>query len=120
MDDKVIKKYLKRADKGGATNLYRKRFRYDKQVGDLDLDISEFDIVELIENVFELLEMKAEKKKITLSFENYHLLPNYVRGDKDRIQQIIENLIVNSIKYGKIGGETEVAVVNLTKGANPH
>jgi two-component system phosphate regulon sensor histidine kinase PhoR len=44
-----------------------------KQVGDLDLDISEFDIVELIENVFELLEMKAEK--ITLSFENY-LLPN--------------------------------------------
>jgi two-component system phosphate regulon sensor histidine kinase PhoR len=38
-----------------------------------------------------------------------------VRGDKDRIQQIIENLIVNSIKYGKIGGETEVAVVNLTK-----
>jgi two-component system phosphate regulon sensor histidine kinase PhoR len=37
----------------------------------LDLDISEFDIVELIENVFELLEMKAEKKKITLSFENY-------------------------------------------------
>jgi two-component system phosphate regulon sensor histidine kinase PhoR len=38
-----------------------------------------------------------------------------MRGDKDRIQQIIENLIVNSIKYGKIGGETEVAVVNLTK-----
>jgi two-component system phosphate regulon sensor histidine kinase PhoR len=30
-----------------------------------DLDISEFDIVEF-ENVFELLEMKAEKKKITL------------------------------------------------------
>jgi two-component system phosphate regulon sensor histidine kinase PhoR len=37
-----------------------------------------------------------------------------VRGDKDRIQQIIENLIVNSIKYGKLC-ETEVAVVNLTK-----
>jgi two-component system phosphate regulon sensor histidine kinase PhoR len=50
--------------------------------------------------------------------ENYRLrtttFTNYVRGDKDRIQQIIENLIVNSIKYGKLG-ETEVAVVNLTK-----
>jgi two-component system phosphate regulon sensor histidine kinase PhoR len=34
------------------------------EVGDLDLDISEFDIVELIENVFELLEMKAEKRRI--------------------------------------------------------
>jgi two-component system phosphate regulon sensor histidine kinase PhoR len=51
------------------------------EVGDLDLDISEFDIVELIENVFELLEMKAEKRKLR-SFENYHLLPNYVRETK--------------------------------------
>ena len=38
-----------------------------------------------------------------------------MRGDRDRIQQIVENLIVNSIKYGKTGGATEVAVVNLTK-----
>jgi two-component system phosphate regulon sensor histidine kinase PhoR len=58
--------------------------------------------------------MKAEKKKITLSFENYHLLPNYVRGDKDRIQQIIENLIVNSIKYGKMVVKLRLRV-NLTK-----
>jgi two-component system phosphate regulon sensor histidine kinase PhoR len=119
MDDKVIrKKYLKRADKGVERLIYIVNdldMISKLEVGDLNLDISEFDIVELIENVFELLEMKAEKKKITLSFENYHLLPNYVRGDKDRIQQIIENLIVNSIKYGKVGGETEVAVVNLTK-----
>jgi two-component system phosphate regulon sensor histidine kinase PhoR len=43
--------------------------------------------------------MKADKK-ITLAFENYHILPNFVRADKDRIQQVIENLIVNSIKYG--------------------
>jgi two-component system phosphate regulon sensor histidine kinase PhoR len=57
--------------------------------------------------------MKAEKKKITLSFENYHLLPNYVRGDKDRIQQIIENLIVNSIKYGKM--VVKLRLRNLTK-----
>jgi signal transduction histidine kinase len=36
----------------------------------------------------------------------------FVRADKDRIQQVIENLIVNSIKYGKTNGTTEVAVVN--------
>jgi two-component system phosphate regulon sensor histidine kinase PhoR len=62
------------------------------------LDYSEFDIVELIQNVFDLLEMKADKK-YTTSIENYHILPN-LRADKDRIQHI-ENLIVNSIKYGK-------------------
>ncbi|WP_016989639.1 sensor histidine kinase [Flavobacterium sp. ACAM 123] len=119
MDDKVIrKKYLKRAEKGVERLIYIVNdldMISKLEVGDLNLDISEFDIVELIENVFELLEMKAEKKRITLSFENYHLLPNYVRGDRDRIQQIIENLIVNSIKYGKPGGATEVSVVNLTK-----
>jgi two-component system phosphate regulon sensor histidine kinase PhoR len=46
-------------------------------------------------------------------FENYHIFTHYVRGDRDRIQ-VIENLIVNSIKYGKTGGQLK-AVVNLTK-----
>jgi two-component system phosphate regulon sensor histidine kinase PhoR len=64
------------------------------EVGDLNLDYSEFDIVELIQNVFDLLKWK---KNITLVFENYHIFTHYVRADRDRIQQVIENLIVNSI-----------------------
>jgi two-component system phosphate regulon sensor histidine kinase PhoR len=58
--------------------------------------------------------MKADKKKITLAFENSPVNPSFVK-DKDRIQQIVENLLVNSIKYGKAKGLTEVAVINLTK-----
>ncbi|WP_339656022.1 ATP-binding protein [Flavobacterium frigidarium] len=119
MDDKAIrKKYLKRADKGVERLIYIVEdldMITKLEVGDLNLEYSNFDIVELIQNVFDLLEMKADKKKITLAFENYHIQPNYVHADKDRIQQIIENLIVNSIKYGKSKGITEVAVVNLTK-----
>lgn len=119
MDDKTIrKKYLKRAEKGVERLIYIVEdldMITKLEVGDLNLEYSEFDIVELIQNVFDLLEMKADKKNITLSFENYHIQPNFVRGDKDRIQQVIENLIVNSIKYGKKDGATEVAVVNLTK-----
>lgn len=119
MEDKVIrKKYLKRAEKGVERLIYIVEdldMITKLEVGDLNLEYSEFDIVELIQNVFDLLEMKADKKKITLAFENYHVLPNFVWADKDRIQQIIENLIVNSIKYGKTNGTTEVAVVNLTK-----
>lgn len=119
MDDKAIrKKYLKRADKGVERLIYIVEdldMITKLEVGDLNLEYSNFDIVELIQNVFDLLEMKADKKKITLAFENYHIQPNYVHADKDRIQQIIENLIVNSIKYGKSKGTTEVAVVNLTK-----
>ena len=119
MEDKTIrKKYLKRAEKGVERLIYIVEdldMITKLEVGDLNLEISEFDIVELIQNVFDLLEMKADKKKITLAFENYHIQPIFVKGDKDKIQQVLENLMVNSIKYGKEGGLTEVGVINLTK-----
>lgn len=119
MEDKTIrKKYLKRAEKGVERLIYIVEdldMITKLEVGDLNLEFSEFDIVELIQNAFDLLELKADKKKITLAFENYHIQPVFVKGDKDKIQQVLENLIVNSIKYGKEGGLTEVGVINLTK-----
>jgi two-component system phosphate regulon sensor histidine kinase PhoR len=119
MDDKAIrKKYLRRAEKGVERLIYIVEdldMITKLEVGDLNLEFSEFDIVELIQNVFDLLEMKADKKNITLAFENYHIQPIFVKGDKDKIQQVLENLVVNSIKYGKEGGLTEVSVINLTK-----
>lgn len=118
MEDKAIrKKYLKRAEKGVERLIYIVEdldMITKLEAGDLNLEFSEFDIVDLVQNVFDLLEMKADKKKITLAFENYYIQPIFVKGDKDKIQQVIENLIVNSIKYGKEGGSTEVAIVNLT------
>lgn len=116
-DKTVRKKYLKRAEKGVERLIYIVEdldMITKLEVGDLNLEFSEFDIVELIQNVFDLLELKADKKKITLAFNNYHIQPISVFGDKDKIQQVVENLIVNSIKYGKKEGATEVAIVNLT------
>ncbi|TRX01222.1 sensor histidine kinase [Flavobacterium gawalongense] len=119
MDDKAVrKKYLKRAEKGVERLIYIVEdldMITKLESGDLNLEVSDFDIVELIQNVFDLLEMKADKKKITLAFENDRIQPILVHGDEDKIQQVVENLIVNSIKYGKEGGLTEVAIVNLTK-----
>lgn len=119
MDDKTIrKKYLKRAEKGVERLIYIVEdldMITKLESGDLDLNITDFNIVELIQNVFDLLEMKADKKKIKLAFESKNVQSVIVRGDQDRIQQVLENLIVNSIKYGKDGGLTEVGVVNLTK-----
>lgn len=119
MEDKLIrKKYLKRAEKGVERLIYIVEdldMITKLEAGDLNLEYSEFDIYELIQNVFDLLEIKADKKNITLAFDNQPTLPNFVKGDKDRIQQVIENLIVNSIKYGKENGTTEVSIVNLTK-----
>jgi len=118
MEDKAIrKKYLKRAEKGVERLIYIVEdldMITKLESGDLNLDFTKFDIVKLIQNVFDLLEMKAEKKDITLAFENDNIQPVFVNGDKDKIQQVVENLLVNSIKYGKEGGLTEISIVNLT------
>lgn len=115
-DETIRKKYLKRAEKGVERLIYIVEdldMITKLESGELHLEISEFDIIELIQSVFDLLEMKAEKKKIKFHLENNDVSV-YVRGDKGKLQQVIQNLLVNSIKYGKEGGETEVSVMNFT------
>ncbi|MEO1032201.1 MAG: ATP-binding protein [Bacteroidota bacterium] len=117
-DEKIRKKYLNRASKGveRLTYIIKDLDMITKlEVGDLRLDKETFDIVKLVENVFELFEMKAAKKQITLTFDMDYLEPIMVYADKERIQQVLTNLIVNSIKYGRKKGTTEVSIENLIK-----
>ena len=110
------KKYLQRAAKGVDRLIYIIKdldLITKLEVGDLNLERMNFDIVELIESVFDLLEMKASKKKIALTFDMDYEGPIYVQADKEKIQQVFTNLLVNSIKYGHKGGTTEVSVENL-------
>ena len=119
MEDKSLrKKYLQRASKGVERLIYIVKdldLITKLEVGDLNLEIDDFDILELFQNVFDLLEMKAAKKNITLTFDMDYKNPIYVKGDKEKIQQVITNLLVNSIKYGQQNGTTEVSVENLIK-----
>ncbi|WP_033959906.1 sensor histidine kinase [Psychroserpens jangbogonensis] len=119
IDDKnVSEKYLNRASKGLERLIYIVKdldMITKLEVGDLRLNIETFDIIELVKSVFDLLEMKAAKKKITLTFDMDYSLPIMVTADKDRIQQVLTNLVVNSIKYGKEKGTTEISIENLIK-----
>lgn len=119
INDKTIReKYLERASKGIERLGYIIKdldMITKLEVGDLSLNLEVFDIVELTENVFDMLEMKAAKKKITLTFDRDYPNPIKVRADKERIQQVLANLIVNSIKYGSEKGTTEISVENLIK-----
>jgi two-component system phosphate regulon sensor histidine kinase PhoR len=117
-DEKVNEKYLIRANKGLERLIYIVQdldMITKLEVGDLQLNIMAFDIVELIESVFDLLEMKAAKKQISLIFDIDYKEPIMVTADKERIQQVLSNLIVNSIKYGEDRGTTEVSIENLIK-----
>jgi len=117
-DKKVRDKYLERASKGVDRLIYivRDLDMINKlETGDLHLDKEKYNIVELIESVFDMLEMKAAKKNISLTFDMDYNDKIMVFSDKERIQQVLANLIVNSIKYGKNGGTTEVSIENITK-----
>ena len=111
-DKKVRDKYLKRASKAVDRLIYIVNdldMITKLETGDVHLDEEDFDIIEVVKNVFELVEMKAQKKEISLVLDKpYENI--YVYADKERIQQVLTNLIVNSIKYGKVGGTTEVSV----------
>ena len=83
------------------------------EFGESKLETSNFDILELIRNVLDELEMKAKKKKITLALDELVQETVFVHADKERIQQVLTNLVVNSIKYGHSNGTTEVNVESL-------
>ena len=112
-DKKIVKKYLKQTSKGVDRLLYI--------IKDLDLitkfesgmatlDQKPFDIIAVIENVFELLEMQASENKSVLKFDREYPEPLMVYADEERIQQVLTNLIVNSLKYGVERGVTEVSL----------
>ncbi|HET8810642.1 MAG TPA: ATP-binding protein [Flavobacteriaceae bacterium] len=117
-DKKVRKKYLNRASKGVDRLIYIVQdldMITKLEMGELHLHKENFDVLETVQNVFDLLEMKAAKKHISLSFDTDYEAPILVNADKERIQQVITNLVVNSIKYGKKDGTTEVAVEHLVR-----
>jgi len=119
IDDKnVRKKYISRANKAVDRLIYIVKdldLITKLEVGDLRLDKQNFDIIELIQSVFDLLEMKAAKNNIVLTFDIPYDKPLMVYGDREKIQQVLTNLLVNSIKYGNDNGTTEVSVEDLVK-----
>jgi two-component system phosphate regulon sensor histidine kinase PhoR len=117
-DKSVRKKYIERAEKGVERLIYIVKdldMISKLEMGDLNLDFSEFDIVELIQSVFDLLEIEADKKNIILMFDRKYNQGVKVFADEEKIQQVLTNLVMNSIKYGKENGTTEVTIEDLVK-----
>ena len=117
-DKDVRKKYLERAEKGVERLIYIVEdldMIAKLEMGELNLEYSKFNIIELIQNVFDLLEIQADKKNIILMFDRKYRSDINVFADKEKIQQVLTNLVMNSIKYGRENGSTEVAIEDLIK-----
>ena len=113
MDDKeLLKKYLKRAEKSVDRLTYIiKDLDLITQLESLTLklQITSFDIVKLTEEIIEDLEISASKKNIKIIFNKIYDNEILVDADRNRIEQVLTNLITNSINYGSEKGTTEIS-----------
>ena len=117
-DDEVNKKYLKIAGKAiHRLNLIVKDLDLITKIesGESEIQRTDFDIINLAQNALEMLEITASKKNIKLLLEFNDKLPLRVNADNEKIQQVLTNLVENSIKYGKENGTTELVIQELTE-----
>lgn len=117
-DKKTRQKYLKRTSKGVDRLIYIIRdldLITQFESGVKTIDRKAFDIISIINTVFELLEIQAVKSKISLELDREYKQPILVYADAQRISQVLTNLLTNSLKYGVEHGTTEVSIKNLTE-----
>ena len=112
-DELINRKYLERAEKSidRLINIVNDLDTISKLESNMNrLNMERFDIVALTKEIAEQAEMEADKKGIKISVKGAENLPSpfWVLADKHYIGQVMVNLIINSIRYGKEGGQTRV------------
>lgn len=85
------------------------------EAGELEINYEEFNLFQLIEDVFDLQEIRATDKNIELKLNKAGEKHLMVLGDKQRLFQVFSNLVVNSINYGKQGGKTSINYYDMDK-----
>ena len=115
-DSDVLLKYLKKSSKAVDRLIYLVKdldLITQFEAGIKNIELNPFDLLKIINNVFELLEVESNKSNISLVFDREYVVPIKVFADEERIQQVITNLIMNSIKYGVDNGTTEISIQEL-------
>ncbi|HEY9728694.1 MAG TPA: PAS domain S-box protein [Chroococcales cyanobacterium] len=70
----------------------------------MEIHLSEFHFPKFINNITEIFRIRAEQKNISFSYELLSLRPTFVRGDEQKLRQILINLLGNAIKFTEQGG----------------
>jgi len=81
--------------------------------GELPINLTRFKVNDLIKEVMESVEVKAQQHNIKLVFKEKYDEPVLVNADREKIRQVLVNLIDNSLKYGKEEGETAISLFDL-------
>jgi len=84
------------------------------EAGKLDLDITDFDLREVIDNTMDLLAAQAHSKGLELAAFIRPECPLELRGDPGRLRQIVNNLVGNAVKFTS-SGEVVVTVSRVSE-----
>jgi two-component system, OmpR family, phosphate regulon sensor histidine kinase PhoR len=115
-DAKINKLYLQRTEKSidRMISIVEDLESITKlESGELKINLVDFDLVRLTEEVFELAQMLANQRNISLKFATRTDRPIMVNADKKRIMEVMNNLVGNGIKYGKKQGHVTVGFYDL-------
>jgi two-component system phosphate regulon sensor histidine kinase PhoR len=115
-DPKINRTYLERAEKSveRMVNIVEDlEIITQFESGQLILHKERFDIVELARDTMNSIQYSAEKSNVKLLFKDIYDKPIMVKADKESIQKVLSNLLVNSIKYSKPVGETKVSFYDM-------
>lgn len=85
------------------------------QNGKIKIVSEEIDLLNIINNVYEIYRQKAINENINLTLEVGEVTDITVSGDKDRIRQVIINVLDNAIKYTPDGGNVSISVARIQK-----
>lgn len=81
------------------------------QTGNINLNRKRFDINLLVRDIVDTLKLTTDKHKFKISGMKKAMLS----ADKDKIKQVLNNLLVNAVKYSPQGGDIEILVLNHNK-----
>ena len=117
-DDKINIRFLKKASKNVgrmAEIVDDLQMISNLEDGSFAMNKEKFDIHKLVIDTLESMEIRAIKKGIALEIKEGCDKPFHVVADREMIQQVLNNLVTNSIKYGKENGRTQVGLYDMEK-----
>lgn len=115
-DPTVNKKFLNNASKNvdRLVNLVKDLDGISRlEMGEQHLYRSNFIIQDLLKEVFESLSINADERQISFNIKKGCETPVMVNADKEKIRQVLINLVDNAIKYGKQNGTIEASVYKV-------
>lgn len=118
-DEEISRKYLNYAEKNidRLVNIVNDLDKITKlESGTLNMNMERFDIVRLTKDIVDTIKFDATKRniRIIIGDEKQMEQPKInVRADRAYMEQVLVNLIINSVHYGKEGGTTRISFIDL-------